>query len=149
MDKEYITEKHISELSSDGNIHYPGRPTWWGQYITGGRTITLGVYIIRDGIRYWLQRGKPKFGTKKLFEIGYSWLEQEYNKLNYIIETPFSIGDVVISKLNPEEKYHVVGFEIHGADDAGNVTHYLIQCSSGANITKMNEYEIELETIET
>ena len=72
-------EKHISELSSDGGIHCPGRPTWFGHYITGGRSIQFGAFIIKEGIRYWLWKDKPRIGTKKLFEIGYSWLDNRAN----------------------------------------------------------------------
>ena len=67
--------------------------------------------------------------------------------MDYIIESRFSIGDVVSPKLDPDERYYVIGFIMYGSDEAGNVTNYLIECSSKqGSIIKMYEFELELVT---
>ena len=65
--------------------------------------------------------------------------------MNYILESRFSIGDVVSPKLNIEDKYYVVGYEIVNADEVGNVTNFVVKCSSGVGgIINMYEYELSL-----
>jgi len=65
--------------------------------------------------------------------------------LNYIIESKFSIGDIVTPKLNTEDKYYIIGYEILSADKAGNVSNFVAKCSSGTgNVINMYEYELEL-----
>jgi len=68
--------------------------------------------------------------------------------MNYIIETELSIGEIVVPRLSPEVKYYVIGFEVMSADNAGNVTTYIVHCCGGdGQIVKMYEYELESITV--
>jgi len=65
--------------------------------------------------------------------------------MNYILECKFSIGDIVSPKLECETQYYIVGFDIFTSDEVGNVTSYVINCSSGdGKIIKMYDYELNL-----
>ena len=49
--------------------------------------------------------------------------------MNVLIETDFSISDIVMHKTNSDARYVVIGFVVHHADQNGIASGYTVVCS--------------------
>jgi len=69
--------------------------------------------------------------------------------MEYLLSSKFKIGDEVYSKVDPDRKFLVTGFNFATVDESGTAINHLVYCSDGNGVTlSFYEYEIESITVE-
>ena len=72
---------------------------------------------------------------------------QERRKMQILFEPKYSIGDVVVLKINPEKKMVVDGYKINMISEAGEVIQFVYGLYDGDGSTYTYS-DIDLELIE-